>query len=76
MDDCLTRIPEYEVESADRPAGVSHLTRCVLAGQPYDPARALPDDRFETGADDGSGRDGTDRAAGEGDRQQEVRTDG
>jgi peptide/nickel transport system ATP-binding protein len=72
MDDCLTRIPEYEVTGADRPAGVPHQVRCVLAEREYDPARALsadyfgPDSAREPAAADGGGAGEDARGSGRG----------
>jgi len=44
MEDCLEKPPEYDL-------GGDHGAKCVLAEREYDPADALPPDRFETGAE-------------------------
>ncbi|QLG26334.1 ABC transporter ATP-binding protein [Halorarum halophilum] len=43
MHDCLTRIPEYDVEGGSE----EHAARCVLADREFDEADALPADYFD-----------------------------
>jgi peptide/nickel transport system ATP-binding protein len=55
MEECLNHPPEFDVATGE-PAETKtdpgeHGTRCVLADHEYDPARALPDDYFESGED-------------------------
>ncbi|WP_435128049.1 ABC transporter ATP-binding protein [Halobaculum sp. D14] len=61
MHDCLTPIPEYDVDDED------HTARCVLVEQEYDPQDALGDDYFGDAsgdaANDAAG-DSDDAAAG------------
>ena len=44
MEDCLTEIPEYDVEEGSE----EHAARCVLAEREFDEADALPADYFDT----------------------------
>ena len=51
MEDCLTRIPEFDVDEGTE----EHAARCVLAEREYSEADALPEDYF--GPSDGAAAD-------------------